>query len=97
MVSLILYGLTHPEMAGTHNATAPNPVKMAELCQALGQVMRRPSWLPVPDFALEALLGDGAQVVLQGQRVLPKRTEESGFKFTYPSVKPALEEVLSHS
>lgn len=97
LVSLILQALTQTEMAGTYNATAPNPVRMAELCHALGQVMNRPSWLPVPDFALEALLGDGAQVVLQGQQVLPKRTESSGFKFTYPTVKPALEEILSQS
>jgi uncharacterized protein len=97
MVSLIVFALTHSEMEGTYNATAPNPVRMAELCQTLGQVMNRPSWLPVPDFALEALLGDGAQVVLQGQQVLPKRTEASGFKFAYPTVKPALEEILSHS
>jgi uncharacterized protein len=95
LVSLILQALTQTDMAGTYNATAPNPVRMAELCQALGQVMHRPSWLPVPDFALEALLGDGAQVVLQGQQVLPKRTESSGFKFAYPTVKPALEEILS--
>jgi uncharacterized protein len=97
MVSLILKALTQPSMAGVYNATAPNPVRMAELCQVLGQVMNRPSWLPVPDFALEALLGDGAQVVLQGQQVMPKRTEESGFKFAYSTVKPALEEVLNHA
>lgn len=97
LVSLILQALTQTDMTGIYNATAPNPVKMAELCQALGQVMNRPSWLPVPDFALEALLGDGAQVVLQGQQVLPKRTEASGFKFAYSTVKPALEEVLSQS
>ncbi len=95
LVNLILQALTQTDMTGTYNATAPNPVRMAELCQALGQVMNRPSWLPVPDFALEALLGDGAQVVLQGQQVLPKRTESSGFKFAYPTVKPALEEFLS--
>jgi uncharacterized protein (TIGR01777 family) len=97
LVSLILQALTQTDMAGTYNATAPNPVRMAELCQALGQVMNRPSWLPVPDFALEALLGDGAQVVLQGQQVLPKRTELSGFKFAYSTVKPALEEILSQT
>lgn len=97
LVSLILQALTQTDMTGTYNATAPNPVRMTELCQALGQVMNRPSWLPVPDFALEALLGDGAQVVLQGQQVLPKRTESSGFKFAYSTVKPALEEILSQS
>jgi uncharacterized protein len=97
MVSLILQALTQADMAGVYNATAPNPVRMAEFCQVLGQVMNRPSWLPVPDFALEALLGDGAQVVLQGQQVMPKRTEASGFKFAYSTAKPAVEEVLSHS
>jgi uncharacterized protein len=97
MVSLILQALTQPAMSGVYNATAPHPVKMAELSQTLGQVMNRPSWLPVPDFALEALLGDGAQVVLQGQQVMPKRTIESGFKFAYETVKPALEEVVSRA
>jgi uncharacterized protein len=97
MVSLILQALTQPAMSGVYNATAPHPVKMSELSQTLGQVMNRPSWLPVPDFALEALLGDGAQVVLQGQQVMPKRTIESGFKFAYETVKPALEEVVSQA
>ena len=47
-------------MSGAYNATAPNPVRMSKLCQTLGEVMNRPSWLPVPDFVLEVLLGDGA-------------------------------------
>lgn len=42
--------------------------------------MGRPSWLPVPDFALQTLLGEGASVVLEGQRVLPARTQAAGFR-----------------
>ncbi len=95
LVNLILQALTQPEMAGTYNATAPNPVRMAEFCNTLGQVMNRPSWLPVPSFAIEALLGDGAQVVLEGQQVLPKRTQTAGFQYQYPNPKQALEEVLA--
>lgn len=95
LVNLILQALTNPQMDGVYNATAPNPVRMTEFCQTLGDVMQRPSWLPVPGFALEALLGDAAQVVLQGQQVLPKRTEAIGFQYQYPQVKPALAEVLS--
>jgi NAD dependent epimerase/dehydratase family enzyme len=60
----------------------------------MGKVMHRPSWLPVPDFAIEALLGEGAVVVLEGQQVLPKRTLESGFEFQYPDLQPALETIL---
>lgn len=93
LVNLIIRALTS-DMEGVYNATAPNPVKMAELTNTLGQVMNRPSWLPVPGFALEAMLGDGAIVVLEGQQVLPKRTLESGFEYAYPTVKQALEAIL---
>ena len=81
-------------MQGTFNATAPNPVRMNELCKTLGEVMGRPSWLPVPDFALELLLGEAAQVVLEGQQVLPKRTLELGFEYQYTTVDPALKQVV---
>lgn len=96
LVNLILEALNSQEMEGVFNGTAPNPVRMAEFCQTLGQVLNRPSWLPVPDFALELLLGDGAKVVLEGQQVLPKRTLASGFQFQYPNLKQALESILSH-
>ena len=94
LVSLILRALTRSQMEGVFNATAPNPVRMAEMTTALGQVMNRPSWLPVPSFALEAMLGDGAKVVLEGQEVLPKHTLSDGFDYQYPTIKPALEEIL---
>jgi uncharacterized protein len=95
LVNLILLALTRSDLSGTFNATAPQPVRMAELSIALGQVLGRPSWLPVPAFALEALLGDGAKVVLEGQQVLPQRTQTTGFEYQYPTVKQALEEVVS--
>ncbi|HEY9908635.1 MAG TPA: TIGR01777 family oxidoreductase [Thermosynechococcaceae cyanobacterium] len=95
LISLILLALTRSDLEGTYNATAPNPVRMAELSTALGQVLNRPSWLPVPGFALEALLGDGAKVVLEGQQVRPDRTQAMGFEYRYPTVKQALEEVVS--
>ena len=95
LVSLILRALTRPEMEGVFNATAPQPVRMAEMTTTLGQVMNRPSWLPVPSFALEAMLGDGAKVVLEGQEVLPKHTLADGFEYQYPTIKAALEEILS--
>lgn len=94
VVDLILYALTHPEMAGVFNATAPTPVHMADLSHTLGQVLKRPSWLPVPGFALEIMLGDGAKVVLEGQQVLPKHTQEAGFQFRYPTLEQALEQIL---
>ena len=94
LVNLVLLALTRPDIEGVLNATAPNPVRMTQLSQIMGQVMDRPSWLPVPGFALEALLGDGAMVVLEGQQVLPKRTLAYSFDYQYPTVKQALETIL---
>ncbi|MBR8837298.1 MAG: TIGR01777 family oxidoreductase [Stigonema ocellatum SAG 48.90 = DSM 106950] len=97
LVSLILQALSKPQIQGVYNATAPHPVRMAELSKTMGQVMNRPSWLPVPAFALEALLGDGAMLVLEGQQVLPKRTLDSGFEYQYPYLQPALAQILKLS
>ncbi len=94
LVDLIVEVVTNDQMSGVYNATAPNPVKMKQFCQTLGEVMNRPSWLPVPEFALELLLGDGAIVVLEGQQVLPKRAQALGFQFQYPELKPALAEII---
>ncbi len=96
LVNLILKAITDPTMTGAFNATAPTPVKMADFCSQLGAAMNRPSWLPVPAFALEALLGDGAQVVLEGQEVQPQRTLATGFQYQYPEVQGAIAEILSH-
>jgi uncharacterized protein (TIGR01777 family) len=94
LVNLILQALTRPESEGVFNATAPSPVRMAEFCQTMGEVLNRPSWLPVPGLALEALLGDAAMVVLEGQQVLPKRTLANGFEYKYPQLKQALKAIL---
>ncbi|MBN3959804.1 TIGR01777 family oxidoreductase [Nostoc sp. NMS8] len=95
LVNLIVQALSKSEIEGIYNATAPNPVRMADLSQTLGQVMNRPSWLPVPAFAIEALLGDGAIVVLEGQQVIPKRTVETGFEYKYPNLQSALTQILN--
>ncbi len=94
LVKLIEYALTHTSVEGVINGTAPHPLQMANFCQTLGQVLGRPSWLPVPSLALELLLGEAAQVVLTGQRVLPTKAEAAGFAFTYPELKPALQNIL---
>ncbi|WNZ23013.1 TIGR01777 family protein [Leptolyngbya sp. NK1-12] len=94
LVNLILRALTEPTMEDVLNATAPEPVRMAELCHTLGQILHRPSWLPVPAAALELLLGDAAKVVLEGQQVLPKRTQAIGFTYQYPTVKQALQDIV---
>ncbi|WP_036482481.1 TIGR01777 family oxidoreductase [Myxosarcina sp. GI1] len=95
LVNLICEAIANSNLEGVYNATAPNPVRMNQLSHTLGKVMNRPSWLPVPDFVLEMLLADGAQVVLEGQQVLPKRTQAAGFDYQYPELQPALTEIVS--
>lgn len=94
VTGMILEAISNDSWQGSYNATAPNPVRMGELCSALGSVMGRPSLVPVPDFALRTLLGEGANVVLQGQRVMPTRAQDAGYKFKYSQVGDALRAVL---
>ncbi len=94
LINLIISALERPEIAGIFNATSPNPVRMSALCDSLGKAIGRPSWLPVPSFALELLLGEGAQVVLEGQQVLPKAISAMGFTYQYPELNAALKDIV---
>jgi uncharacterized protein (TIGR01777 family) len=94
VVGMIMAAVEDGSWTGVYNATAPNPVRMGELCSALGEVMGRPSFVPVPDFALKTLLGEGAQVVLEGQRVLPNKAQQGGYTFKFSEVHDALRNLL---
>ncbi|XP_078446207.1 NAD(P)-binding Rossmann-fold superfamily protein [Wolffia australiana] len=95
IVNLILEALKNPSYKGVINGTAPNPVRLSEMCEQLGEVTGRPSWLPVPDFALKAMLGEGSIIVLEGQKVLPLKAKELGFSFKYPYIRDALRAIMS--
>ncbi|HEX9880679.1 MAG TPA: TIGR01777 family oxidoreductase [Candidatus Binatia bacterium] len=89
-VGLILHLLQHATACGAVNATAPHPVTNRELSRTLGRVLRRPSWAPVPAFALRILLGEMADMVLTGQRVLPAQAQQLGYRFKYTDLAAAL-------
>ena len=93
-VSLIRFALEHPALVGPLNATAPNPVRNRELAQAIGRVLRRPSALPVPPFALRLALGELSAAATSGQRALPRKALEHGFAFSFTEVTKALEDLL---
>ena len=83
-------------LAGVYNLTAPQPVTAKELSVTLGRVLRRPAWLPVPGFVVRLALGEMAvEMLLSGQRVLPKRLLAAGFQFKHPSVEEALRAIES--
>ncbi|NJN37465.1 MAG: TIGR01777 family protein [Acaryochloridaceae cyanobacterium CSU_3_4] len=95
LVDFIVEALTDTSKSGVYNATAPNPVRMKELCDSLGKILHRPSWLPVPDFALELLLGEAAELVLKGQNVQPQKTQGAGFQYQYSTIEEALQQILA--
>lgn len=89
-VRIILRALTDETMRGAYNATGPHPVRMDEFMRALGEQLGGRFRLPVPGVVLKGVLGDGATVVLDGQRVLPTRLQEEGFEFRYPELRQAI-------
>jgi uncharacterized protein len=95
VVALLMQALTQSTFEGVYNATAPNPVNMGEFCSEMGKALSRPSWVPVPGFVLEGLLGEGAKLVLEGQKVLPTRSLSTGFRFTYKTASEALTQILA--
>ncbi len=93
-VAAIRFLLEREDAQGPFNLCAPNPVTNAEMVQALGQVLHRPVWLPVPALALRLALGEMSATVLTGQRAVPQRLLALGFAFRYPTLRPALAHLL---
>ena len=77
-----------PESSGAYNLTAPEPVTNRTLTRELGRVLHRPAFLPAPGFAVRLALGEFGDVLLKGQRVLPRRLLAEGFRFAHPGSPP---------
>jgi uncharacterized protein (TIGR01777 family) len=95
VVEAILFLLEDVGSEGAYNLTAPNPVTYEEFANIAGKLMRRPAFLPVPSFALRFILGEKATLVLDGQRVLPKRLLAAGYDFHFEEMDLALRHLLN--
>jgi uncharacterized protein (TIGR01777 family) len=82
------------EARGPFNLVAPEPLTNTDFGRAIGRVMGRPSLIPVPAFALRLALGEVSDVVLEGQRAIPRKLLDMGFTFKYPDVESALRDLL---
>ena len=87
---LIAASLEDSQFTGVYNAVAPQPTSMGTFAATLGRALGRPSLMPVPAAILQLLLGDGAQVVLEGQQVIPEQLQNQGFRYQYPELSAAL-------
>ena len=90
MVAAIRFLLAHEVLSGAFNCTAPEPVNNAEFSRTLGRVLHRPAVLPMPGWVMQLALGEGAELLCEGQRVVPVRLQEAGFEFRYPQLEAAL-------
>jgi len=94
VIAGITFLINTQNVAGPVNFSAPDAVTMEEFCRALGKALGRPSWAPVPGFVLRVVLGEMANMLLTGQRVIPKKLIESGYKFTFSNLSTALYEIV---
>ena len=94
-VAALIALLTDERYAGPVNLTAPNPVTNADVTKAMGEVLSRPTVLPVPGFALKVALGEFSSDVLGSQRVLPAVLEESGFTWSDSTIASAIQQAVA--
>lgn len=93
-VAVINFAIENENLRGAVNSVSPNPVTNHDFTKTLGEVLYRPTFLPLPEFAVSMVFGEmGDALLLSSTRVLPKRLEEAGFEFKYPDLKAALEHV----
>lgn len=93
--SMVVWALTNTAVTGPLNAAAPHPVTNQEFTRTLGHVLKRPTLLPAPAFALRAVLGEMASMILESQRMLPAKACDLGFGFSYPQLESALRAIYS--
>jgi uncharacterized protein len=94
-VAAIRFLIENPQAAGAYNLSAPEPLTNRDFAKAIGKVLRRPAFFPAPAFAMRLLFGEMATLLLDGQRQVPERLLQAGFRFTYPQAEPALRALLA--
>jgi len=94
-VAAIEFLIKNRQFKGAFNLTSPQPVTMREFSGTLGRVLGRPVWVNVPGFVMRLLLGEMAnEMLLSGQRVMPRRLREAGFEFKHEDLEGALTAIL---
>lgn len=94
-IGIILHSIENAAVSGPINATAPNAVRNSEFASTLGAALKRPSLLPLPPFALRVVMGESSELALANQRVIPHKALQTGYRYVYPTLRPALEQVVA--
>lgn len=95
-IAIINYAIENENIRGAVNAVAPNPVTNEEFTKTLGEVLYRPTFIPLPEFAVSMIFGEmGDALLLASTKVIPKRLEDARFEFKHPNLKEAIESAVS--
>ena len=95
VVGIVNYAIENEKVRGAINATSPNPVTNEEFTKTLGDVLYRPTFLPLPEFAVNLVFGEmGDALLIDSTKVLPQRLIAAGYKFKYPDLRSALENAV---
>ena len=93
-VALFRRAITDAEAGGVINVTSPGAVRQVDFVRSMAKVLRRPAWFPTPSWVVRLVLGEQSVLLLGSRRVAPARATELGYDFHYPTIDPALEDVL---
>ena len=94
-IAAINFAIENENLRGAVNSVSPNPVTNQEFTKTLGEVLYRPTFLPIPEFIVSMAFGEmGDALLLASTKVLPKRLEDAGFEFKYPELKAAIEHAV---
>jgi uncharacterized protein len=93
LVQLIVFALENENVNGALNGTSPSPVINSEFTKVFAKVVGRDAMVPVPGFGLKLAVGEMAEIILSGQKVLPERPRQLGFKFKYTNLEEALKDI----
>ncbi len=95
VVGIYIHAIENAQVRGPLNATAPEPLRNKDFTKALAKALKRPAFFPLPGLLLYALYGEVAEILINGQKVLPKATLNSGYRFLFPKLDSALDSILS--
>lgn len=94
VVNAYIFALERSELRGPTNVVAPGILTVREFCKSLGKVLHRPCWAPIPSFVLKTVLGEMSDLLLKGQRAVPKKLLDLGFVFKYPHADEAIQNAV---
>ena len=95
VVEVVNFAIENEKVRGAINVASPNPVTNEEFTKTLGEVLYRPTFLPLPEFAVNLVFGEmGDALLIHSTKVLPKRLLDAGFKFKFPDLRSALENAV---